>query len=142
MFKIERMIEYLEENKDMRPIAKKYAANRHFLIKLYPRLLNLGVDSTIEDMIADAIDIDRKIRKAKQDNPHLKGDTELEKNELEERAREDLGYTQNTMTTFLGGVPTCPICQTEIKFMGVEDGEEVYKCKCGLCDETKPEIKN
>jgi hypothetical protein len=93
MFKIEKMIEYLEENEEMRPIAKKYAANRHFLVQLHPRLLQMGVDSSIEDMIADAIDIDRKIRKAKQKHPHLKGDTEATKQELEERAKEDLGYT-------------------------------------------------
>ena len=94
MFKIERMIEYLEDNESERPIAKKYAANRHFLVQLHPRLLQMGVDSTIEDMIADAIDIDRKIRKAKQKHPHLKGDDEATKQELEERAKEDLGYTQ------------------------------------------------
>ena len=93
MFKIEKVIEYLEENEAKRPIAKKYAANRHFLVQLHPRLLQMGVDSTIEDMIADAIDIDRKIRKAKQLHPHLKGDDEATKQELEERAKEDLGYT-------------------------------------------------
>ena len=93
MFKIERMIEYLEDNESERPIAKKYAANRHFLVQLHPRLLQMGVDSTIEDLIADAIDIDRKIRKAKQKHPHLKGDDEATKQELEERAKEDLGYT-------------------------------------------------
>ena len=104
MFKIERMIEYLEDNESERPIAKKYSANRHFLVQLHPRLLQMGVDSTIEDMIADAIDIDsmiadaididRKIRKAKHKQPHLKGDDEATKEELEERAKEDLGYTQ------------------------------------------------
>jgi hypothetical protein len=93
MFKIEKVIEYLEENESKRPIAQKYAVNRHFLVQLYPRLLNVGSDSTLDAMIADAIDIDRKIRKAKQDNPHLRGDDEETKQELEERAREDLGYT-------------------------------------------------
>ena len=93
MFKIEKIIEYLEENESKRPIAQKYAVNRHFLVQLYPRLLNVGSDSTLEAMIADAIDIDRKIRKAKQDNPHLRGDSEEAKEELEERALDDLGYT-------------------------------------------------
>ncbi len=93
MFKIERIIEHLEANESDRPIARKYAVNRHFLVQLHPRLLHVGIDSTLEAIIADAIDIDRKIRKAKQDYPHLKGDTEEVKQELEERAREDLGYT-------------------------------------------------
>jgi len=92
MFKIEKIIDYLEENESKRPIAKKYAVNRHFLVQLYPRLLNVGSDATLEAMIADAIDIDRKIRKAKQEHPHLAGDTEETKQELEERALDDLGY--------------------------------------------------
>lgn len=93
MFKIEKIIDYLEDNEKERPIARKYAVNRQFLVQLYPRLLNVGSDATLEAMIADAIDIDRKIRKAKQDQPHLKGDNESVKQELEEKAREDLGYT-------------------------------------------------
>lgn len=92
MFKIERVVEYLEENEKERPIARKYAVNRHFLVDRYPRLLNVGSDATLEAMIADAIDIDRKIRKAKQEHPHLAGDTEDAKQELEERALDDLGY--------------------------------------------------
>lgn len=92
MFKIEKIVEYLEENESKRPIAQKYAVNRHFLVQLYPRLLNVGSDSTLDAMIADAIDIDRKIRKAKQENPHLSGDPESTKQELEERALDDLGY--------------------------------------------------
>lgn len=92
MFKIEKVIEYLEENEGKRPIAQKYSVNRHFLVQLYPRLLNVGSDPTIEAMIADAIDIDRKIRRAKQLHPHLKGDSEDEKEEMEEVAKEDLGY--------------------------------------------------
>lgn len=93
MFKMEKIVAYLEDHEEDRPIARKYAVNRHFLTQLYPRLLNVGTDSTIEQLIADAIDIDRKIRKAKQEHPHLKGDTEEDKHELEERAKEDLGYT-------------------------------------------------
>lgn len=46
------------------------------------------------------------------------------------------------MTICLNGVPTCPSCKEEIRFMGVEDDEEVYKCSCGLSDERKPEVKN
>ena len=46
------------------------------------------------------------------------------------------------MTTTFGGIPTCPMCKTEIVFVGVENGKEVYCCKCGLCDEEKPDIKN
>jgi len=45
------------------------------------------------------------------------------------------------MATFFNNIPTCPACKSEIKFYGVEDGEEIYKCKCGLCDERKPEVK-
>ena len=93
MSKIEKIVDYLESNEGLRPIAKKYAVNRHFLTQLHPRLLNVGTDSTLEQVISDAIDIDRKIRKAKQDNPHLRGDTDLEKQEMEEKAKEDLGYT-------------------------------------------------
>ena len=36
----------------------------------------------------------------------------------------------------------CPMCKEPIRFMGVEDGEEILKCKCGLCDERKPEVNN
>ena len=93
MYKIEKVIQYLEENEDMRSISKKYAANRQLLVEMYPRLLHFGSDNSIESMIADAIDIDRKIRKAKQLHPHLKGDDEATKQELEERAKEDLGYS-------------------------------------------------
>jgi transcription elongation factor Elf1 len=46
------------------------------------------------------------------------------------------------MATFFGGIPTCPVCKTEIIFIGVEDNKEIYTCKCGLCEEEKPEVKN
>lgn len=47
-----------------------------------------------------------------------------------------------TATLMFNGVPTCPICKHPIALVAIEDGEEVYKCKCGLCDERKPEVKN
>jgi hypothetical protein len=34
----------------------------------------------------------------------------------------------------------CPYCHQQPKFMGVEDGEETYKCKCGLSDFTQPTV--
>ena len=94
MFKIAKIIEYLEKNEEKRPIAKKYEVIRHFLLILHPRLLHFGTDATVDAMIADALDIDRKIRRAKQLNPHLKGDEEEQVQELEEQAKEDLGYEQ------------------------------------------------
>jgi hypothetical protein len=90
--KIEKIIEHLEVNAGDRKIARKYAVNREFLTKLYPRLLNVGTDDSLEALIADAIDIDRKIRRAKQLHPHLSGDKEEEVEELETKAKEDLGY--------------------------------------------------
>lgn len=47
------------------------------------------------------------------------------------------------MATFLfNGKPRCPMCKSPIAFAGSRDGKEIYKCKCGLCDEERPEIKN
>jgi ligand-binding sensor protein len=50
------------------------------------------------------------------------------------------------MATFLNGIPVCPSCKTPIRFWGVEERptgtKEIYKCKCGLCDEERPVIKN
>ena len=34
--------------------------------------------------------------------------------------------------------PICVYCKKEIKWYGVEDGREVYKCECGLSDHTEP----
>lgn len=39
-------------------------------------------------------------------------------------------------------IPVCPHCQTTLDFLKVEDGEEIYQCKCGICEKRKPEIKN
>lgn len=39
-------------------------------------------------------------------------------------------------------VKMCPMCRMPVQFKGVEDGEEILECKCGLCNERKPEIKN
>lgn len=91
--KIEKIIEYLEEHDEDRPIAKKYKIIRHYITQIYPRLLHVGSDATLEAMINDCLDIDRKIRRAKQLHPHLSGNEEIEKQEYEEKAREDLGYT-------------------------------------------------
>lgn len=90
---IERIVQHLEDHEEDRPIAKKNKINCKFLIDRYPRLTLVGSDSTIEEIIADAIDIDRKIRRAKQLHPHLAGDDEDKKIDLERDAREDLGYT-------------------------------------------------
>jgi len=91
--KIETIIKYLEENESDRPIAKKNKIIRIYLADMYPRLLTVGSDTTLEEVINTCLDIDRKIRRAKQLNPHLAGDNEEEKQELEQRKMEDLGYT-------------------------------------------------
>jgi hypothetical protein len=91
--KIEKIIEYLEANEKHRPIAQKHKIIRYYITQLHPRLLHVGSDATLEAMIADCLDIDRKIRRAKQLHPHLAGDKEEEKEELEAKAMEDLGYT-------------------------------------------------
>lgn len=91
--KTETIIQYLEENEQDRTIAKKNKIIRIYLADMYPRLLNVGSDSTIEELINTCLDIDRKIRRAKQLHPHLAGDNEEDKQELEQKAMEDLGYT-------------------------------------------------
>lgn len=91
--KIDRIIEHLESHEEDRPIVRKNKINREFLEAMYPNLKWLGSSESIEKMIADCLDIDRKIRRAKQLHPHLAGDEEEVKQELEEHAREDLGYT-------------------------------------------------
>ena len=94
MTNIELIIKHLENNKEDRPILQKKKINREFLVARYPRLLLVGIDKTIEEIIGDCLDIDRKIRRAKQLHPHLAGDSDSDKAELEENAKEDLGYTQ------------------------------------------------
>jgi hypothetical protein len=93
MIKLERIINHLEANESHRKIANKNKITREFLMQRFPRLSLIGTDSTIEEMISDCLDIDRKIRLAKQKHPHLAGDTKEEKEEYEEKAKEDLGYT-------------------------------------------------
>jgi len=93
MVNIDKIVGYLENNEGDRVIAKKNKINRLFLTDRYPRLLNVGSDSTLEEIINEVLDIDRKIRRAKQLNPHLAGDSEEEKEILEEEAKEKLGYT-------------------------------------------------
>ena len=44
------------------------------------------------------------------------------------------------MGLFFNDIPTCPICLKQIKFYGVQDDHEIYKCDCGLCDEERPII--
>ena len=90
--KIERIIEHLEAHVEDRPIACKNKVNREFLVAKYPSLKWVGSDRAIEDMINDCLDIDRKIRRAKQLYPHLAGDDQVVKDELEEIAVTDLGY--------------------------------------------------
>lgn len=91
--KEENIKDYLEENEEMRPIAKKNEIIREFIVKTYPGIKMVLSDNGIENMVADIIDIDRKIRLVKQKNPSLRGNTELEKAEYEEYAKEQLGYT-------------------------------------------------
>ena len=82
----------IEENPKFRERKNKYKATAHLLLDRYPTLKFMS-DSMIEDVVFDAIKADREWRKILQDNPDLRGSDYSDKDELEERAREELGYS-------------------------------------------------
>lgn len=71
----------------------KYEAVAFLIKQKYPQLREVP-DSTLADVVFDACREDRYWRRVTQLFPELRGkDYEKNKEELEEVAREDLGYT-------------------------------------------------
>ena len=83
---LEQVTQHLEDNPEDRKIRNKNTLIAVWLLERYPSLKWL-TNSEIEALAGDAVDLDRKIRKAKQNKGYGEDTTELQA-----MALEDLGY--------------------------------------------------